>query len=1263
MNTRICSLLLPTFLLAVMALSQNPADYRFENEVSTSTVKDNASKDGQKHLPRFLSVGPNGKFGFTVPLMTLPGRAGLDFDLSLQYSPGVTVSQEPGWVGMGWTLPIGSVRLNIVGKPDDPYPNDRQRDTYSVSFPGGSATIVKIMGSSGQYEYYAEDWKKWWIRREDAGGDSTRWLITTENGITYVFDFALRSKTSNWTIDPYDALLMSEGEDIPPDGIPIGWESEWLLTSILTADYIAGTCAYCYDPLDFQTSVGGWIAIRYRFDQNNIRHTFNYRHLGGGKNIHISKTQVTYPFRIITPTHFVEFSNTNDISNQLLVQYLAYPMPPETPDPERKKLLTAISVYRYQPSQGQASNGFNINSIELVDSATISYGTGRAAVQRVNVSMANVSPYLFEYYNGVFHNDINSSCGCTGFGGFLKTSSVGQEDDGRNGNLKSIIFPTGARLDLDYAAHQAEGIDYGQMYQQGQGPQDWGWGPKLIRQTLIESGLPAATYSYVYGTINSSGEVANTGSIYFSPMKFYVRQLTWNWFDQKKWLDAQTSEEPYYSHVRETRPDGSWIDSYYNVRPTNDLLNNPATPYTNPDTLYAYTLGRRGILQKKEYYSSTGTKVKMEEFLNEVEIFKSDTTGWGDIPATMSVKKFLDRVVTTTYDENGNNPVNTISTRIYDDFDGLLAREQVIDNTGRMMVTEYSRPSQYRGVLNPTDPKLIAYTQLVGRHIFDIVLAKRVYLDSVDLNIGYTGLAPRLLSASCTLYGDFPLLGGGYPRPSVEMQFNVDFAQYPSVWGVGPAAEGSILVWNPNYEQVTTYTAYDEAGNLLESKDANGTPTTYHISNNHTLASASIVGASHAATATANCDLIDPFWVQIGTVPEGLRLMPNTTGAGLSSDAVGGNSMEIHTEQYVEEFIGVYMDVPTPEAGADYTIEFDYKINEGVLTLWMGDTESFSPETDIWFAEPTQGWQHTAVTTVLSPTGLPARLFFVVQMERQWILIDNIRVYPKGSLCTSASFSLARRQPAAVIDPNGSTTRYTYDALGRISSIVTPSATSDFTYSTASDPMLWSEAQTIPHDYEPVWWQKSRVENDGFGRPIRNIQYLETTSIENGQNYDNMGRLWKQWKTNNIGVNSLATETIYATDPLSRPVEIGAPGSVFQIGNSHTKRINYLTNNASELPGYPANTLSKTVTRDENSDSTEVYTDAFGNTIASITAPHRERLTTRFVYAGNTPVQSTDPKGLSTYYRYNTRGQLLEKTPPDFGTVRTKYDINGNPRF
>jgi hypothetical protein len=76
---------------------------------------------GQPEMSSFKSVGTNnlvnlftGDFNYNIPLLDVGG-----YPLNIYYDGGITMEQEPSWVGLGWNINPGNINRNVRGVPDD----------------------------------------------------------------------------------------------------------------------------------------------------------------------------------------------------------------------------------------------------------------------------------------------------------------------------------------------------------------------------------------------------------------------------------------------------------------------------------------------------------------------------------------------------------------------------------------------------------------------------------------------------------------------------------------------------------------------------------------------------------------------------------------------------------------------------------------------------------------------------------------------------------------------------------------------------------------------------------------------------------------------------------------------------------------------------------------------------------------------------------------------------------------------------------------
>ncbi|MFV1882913.1 MAG: RHS repeat-associated core domain-containing protein [Balneola sp.] len=155
------------------------------------------------------------------------------------------------------------------------------------------------------------------------------------------------------------------------------------------------------------------------------------------------------------------------------------------------------------------------------------------------------------------------------------------------------------------------------------------------------------------------------------------------------------------------------------------------------------------------------------------------------------------------------------------------------------------------------------------------------------------------------------------------------------------------------------------------------------------------------------------------------------------------------------------------------------------------------------------------------------------------------------------------------------------------------------------------------------------------------------------------------------------TQTQFENSPLSRPVAAGNAAAALRIGQNDSNMEYGLNSGTEDFSGFMDHQLSKTTSIDPNGNHTFNFTDGWGNTIASgvnmdpsgtavdsLTRSSAD-LVTEFQYdLRNQLKQVKDPRGLTTDYTYNQRGQLVEKAMPDKDDPDNyRYDSNGNLRF
>ena len=101
MNLKLILLLLILFSMNVHA-SENP-------EITSFKIPE---------LNNYVNLH-TGDLNFEIPLVTVPGRGGLDYDIKMIYESGIKLDQQASEVGLGWKLNNPSIMRTPINVPDD----------------------------------------------------------------------------------------------------------------------------------------------------------------------------------------------------------------------------------------------------------------------------------------------------------------------------------------------------------------------------------------------------------------------------------------------------------------------------------------------------------------------------------------------------------------------------------------------------------------------------------------------------------------------------------------------------------------------------------------------------------------------------------------------------------------------------------------------------------------------------------------------------------------------------------------------------------------------------------------------------------------------------------------------------------------------------------------------------------------------------------------------------------------------------------------
>jgi hypothetical protein len=272
----------------------------------------------------------SGDLNVNIPLMTVPGRGGLNFNINLQYvhGNGVPASESASWVGLGWNLNMYQITCSPTYDPDIASSGSLlsdDKDMYYLSYPGGATPFRK----------FADDWTplNWSAIKIEAsilttpGGnnpdqDYERFVVTDLDGTRYVFGHKLKMESQN-QLSNHCIPNSGSVQCAHTNGHPYFYVFK--LTAILGPNYVdAGGDAYV--PGDVGTDSGSWIKLDY-WDPITIT--------ADGS---IIQMEASFLKTITTPTHQASFTLTSSYNNAIIYRGLQKENLPSLDKIQLKKL-------------------------------------------------------------------------------------------------------------------------------------------------------------------------------------------------------------------------------------------------------------------------------------------------------------------------------------------------------------------------------------------------------------------------------------------------------------------------------------------------------------------------------------------------------------------------------------------------------------------------------------------------------------------------------------------------------------------------------------------------------------------------------------------------------------------------------------------------------------------------------------------------------------------------------------------------------------
>ena len=505
----------------------------------------------------------NGNLDFSLPIMTVPGRGGLNYDIILEYTAGGGVSGLDcnSWVGLGWNINPGQISCTPATSTASAHLGGD--DMFFLSYPGGGGAIYKFGTTWLPIKWEANEIQVINTGNELDANDKTGFVVTTKDGTRYVFRRCLRRLSE---------VGLTNHLDVPEyNGITGRWYTYVIkLTAILGPNY--------------KDSNGNLIPEdgTEKDDGNYIKFEYGSIYcapISGSSE----RMDVCYLQRIITPTHKAVFTLGGTTDHFLYLVRDAVPY-----ETCMFKYLTSIQLYAHDASEISANiikeiqfnnpkgfnffsnnyRGYTINDVRRKLTSIQEFSAG-------GIATGSALPATkFEYYDYIENGYLDPWNYYTSIG--RAQPDVNKVD---RWMLKKVTYPSGGWIQFEYEADKyIQFVD--KMRNQGVEGPAVGGGVRLYQKIICDQKGNTATYTYSYASNHNgygflSGYPAipdvNNTSIYKS-----TTGLGYN-------------TDVHYPDVTTTYPDGSKIKKYFTSAATQYTSNYAENSEKVPPTVEHFT--------------------------------------------------------------------------------------------------------------------------------------------------------------------------------------------------------------------------------------------------------------------------------------------------------------------------------------------------------------------------------------------------------------------------------------------------------------------------------------------------------------------------------------------------------------------------------------------------------------------------------------------------------------------------------------------------
>lgn len=610
----------------------------------------------------------SGDLGFSIPLLTVPGRHGHNFDIAISYNSNISQRQYASWVGLGWNLEIGAVQRSIIGRSDDQkkylwsgqnlgaddnnqgdiraelegrlspenwsmhYQKRDVADIYNLMIDGGSQEILPFPASYTNDDTLDKDsflplqWKPWTIKASWIGGSNqiTRFSVRKEDGSTYVFGQPTTLPEVGRGIE------WAKVEGLTPNQTQsqaFWFPYRWNLTQILYPDGALTRVSYKDHSGDYiqRTYESMMMDRSYVAEVGNV---FEKRDPAYPSTVN-SKVfyQYSCPETLFTDTHYALFSTseaTADSTDRLfkLNSIILYERATNT---ELKRVVfiyatnsDTTSYYNVTQSAPNWSNNTKLNNNQLTLISVYVQSAGEGNIM--------LPPYAFSYYQNPKVDPHHLSTYSN-----VDPSFPGYHTDtlfGRAWRLKELLLPTKGKISFSYQCLNNSNVgggfdvDYDPKARHysvyGTNPWSYKLSPRsrLVQKSVRDTMGMVQTWTYTYCDTAHYDAPSRPIGMNFIPKSYLDAPTAFFGFTSADYQKFFRGCPIGHRWTKVTNPDGTWKKIYYtssyrgpganSLESQLDSIENSASGAAGTDFVVVRSnAGGRGLVWKEETNLST----------------------------------------------------------------------------------------------------------------------------------------------------------------------------------------------------------------------------------------------------------------------------------------------------------------------------------------------------------------------------------------------------------------------------------------------------------------------------------------------------------------------------------------------------------------------------------------------------------------------------------------------------------------------------------